>query len=342
MLSPPFSDNDAEGRQVLHKYAEHNPNLLVEVVRMINRRFPHVRLLFDMQARRAASAVVIQSSFRSYICRTRLLRSLLEMVCRMRASLVIKFWWRYTAYLRKRLRYVTILNRAVNAIDSKTVYMEADLFYFLTNEKHLYKMARTLEACDFHKVDFGFDENDNLRLVDHEDERSDAVATTRRNKQQNFQRRQSFWQTISPAEEMKVDHLPPYWMAWKPGSMNAKDAKLENKVGALLLTGAKLHLVSQTGKLRDPDVLSKGEVRRSVVLRGQEIRSLDASEIAKSGIMLMCMQFKNTLEAKRRVGMLLMKTFDPRQELYWYVLRKQRAEEEGSRVAKAKASQRCR
>jgi len=54
---------------------------------------------------------------------------------------------------------MTILNKAVKKIDSSTVYMEADLFYFLTNENHVGKMVKTMEGgradrrhCELHRV----------------------------------------------------------------------------------------------------------------------------------------------------------------------------------------------
>ena len=86
--------SDEKEENTLLKYTEQHPKVLTEVVRMIHRKFPRVKLVFEGQVERAASAVVIQSSFRAFLKRTRLVPSLLTLVCFRRAAMCIQYWWK--------------------------------------------------------------------------------------------------------------------------------------------------------------------------------------------------------------------------------------------------------
>ena len=72
-------------------------------------------------------------------------------------------------------------------------------------------------------------------------------------KRQIFKRRQKMWR----GGKGEIETLPA-WMEWKPESINEEGARLDGNIGALLLTGAQLHLVSQMGLLGDPDLVGEG------------------------------------------------------------------------------------
>ena len=85
----------------------------------------------------------------------------------------LQLWWRDWSGMKKRLRRLTLFSRLVEAIDSKTVYIEANLFYLLTNAGHCARMVNELGdggKKGFNRVDFGFDERDGVHLIEFEDD----------------------------------------------------------------------------------------------------------------------------------------------------------------------------
>ncbi|GMH73603.1 hypothetical protein TL16_g06236 [Triparma laevis f. inornata] len=313
----------------MFKFDEGRVKMMAEVVRMINRRFPHTLLIFDGQAARLAAAVVLQSVWRSYISRKELKPSALQRVCERRARIKIQNWWRDWSGVKRRIRHLTILNKAAKRVDSKTVYIEANMFYLLTNAKHCEGMVSALgnnhnrKKAGFNKVEFGFDEEDRVNLIEFEDEveggegeqrggvdgpvapltnvvKTNSPIISRRS---IFRKRQHMWQQIGHKKDLNLELIPD-WMEWKPTAMDGSGTKLNGNIGALLLTGVELNLVPQ-GPLLDPDVVKKGNVK---------VKSIDY--LQKRGVMLMCMKFKSVGEARKRVGLLAMKTFHLAMELY--------------------------
>ena len=114
-----------------------------------------------------------------------------------------------------------------------------------------------------------------------------------------------------PGQQCPPVEITPDWMySWKPHQTKKEDVKLNNNLGALLITGVELHLVPQ-GNIADPDLNNtKGGSR--VISINDNIEM----DFGRVGCMLMCMRFKSPIEAKRRAALIMMKTFDIVDELF--------------------------
>ncbi|GMH57277.1 hypothetical protein TrST_g8278 [Triparma strigata] len=330
-FSTAFNDSkweNAPGMR-LFKFDEGRVKMMAEIVRMINRRYPHTLLIFDGQAARLSAAVVLQSTFRSYRLRKSLRPSALQRLCERRARIKIQNWWRDWSGVKRRIRHLTILNQAAKRVDSKTVYIEANLFYLLTNAKHCEGMVKALEhgqhkKAGFNKIEFGFDESDRVYLVEFDDDGlEDPVSPTPIaplssnvvksaspfiSRRSIFRKRQHMWQQVGHKVDLNLELIPD-WMEWKPNVMDGSQAKLNGNIGALLLTGVELNLVPQ-GPLLDPDA------KRERGLGGKSVRAKSIDFLQRRGVMLMCMKFKSVEEARKRVGLLAMKTFHLKTQLY--------------------------
>jgi len=142
------------------QYTENSIRVISDVVRFLHRKNPEVRIIFRDQVTRAASAVVVQSAFRSWSTRVRLTPSLWDLVARKRATILLQLWWRAnsTNSIKRRMRRLTMLNKLTKMIDNTTIYIEAELFYLLSNPAYSLKMVESMKKCDFHDIEFGFDE----------------------------------------------------------------------------------------------------------------------------------------------------------------------------------------
>ena len=229
--------------------------------------------------------------------------------------------------MKKRLRRLTILNRCVGAIDSKTVYMEANLFYLLTNAAHCARMVQELGnfgRSGFDRVDFGFDNRDNVHLIEYENELSKGSvkvaimsevkkgskgSSPTKSRRSIFKRRQHMWQQIGDKVKLKLELIPD-WMDWKPSMMDNAQTKLNGNIGALLLSGVELNIVPQ-GPLRDPDL-----VKLSATSSLPPSLKHLMGDLHRRQVMLMGMKFRSVDEAKKRIGLLTMKTFQESNETY--------------------------
>jgi hypothetical protein len=119
------------------------------------------------------------------------------------------------------------------------------------------------------------------------------------------------WQQIGAKVKLKLELIPD-WMDWKPNVMDGGLTKLNGNIGALLLSGVELNIVPQ-GSLRDPDFV-KGEAK------APSLKHL-MDDMHRRQVMLMCMKFRSVEEAKRRMGLLAMKSFQDSTEVRscsWY------------------------
>ena len=252
-FSTAFNDSkweNAPGMR-LFKFDEGRVKMMAEIVRMINRRYPHTLLIFDGQAARMSAAVVLQSTFRSYGLRKSLRPSALQRLCERRARIKIQNWWRDWSGVKRRIRHLTILNQAAKRVDSKTVYIEANLFYLLTNAKHCEGMVKALEhgqhkKAGFNKIEFGFDESDRVYLVEFDDDGlEDPVSPTPIaplssnvvksaspfiSRRSIFRKRQHMWQQVGHKVDLNLELIPD-WMEWKPNVMDGSQAKLNGNIG---------------------------------------------------------------------------------------------------------------
>ena len=130
------------------------------------------------------------------------------------------------------------MDRAVKRIDSSTVYIEADLFYLLTNEVQAGKMVKAMEGnggggeggrrlCDLHKVDFGFSEKANrVELVARGAGDGGTGRVNFLTKKEIFKKRKKMWR-----ERKGEIEILPNWMEWKPETIAEEKAKLRGNLG---------------------------------------------------------------------------------------------------------------
>ena len=77
-----FHEKKRPSQNIMWKFDDSSTTMLAEVVRLINRRYPRILLIFDGQAERLSAAVVLQSVWRSCTLR----RNLMVRACEVSAS----------------------------------------------------------------------------------------------------------------------------------------------------------------------------------------------------------------------------------------------------------------
>jgi hypothetical protein len=345
-LNPRASTN-----QALMQYKENNVVYLAAVLRTIHRRYPHVRILFDAQVERSAASVTIQATFRSYLSRKQLRPTYLERVCYFRAAILVQRWYRMQTGMLRRMRWHSILNRRVNEINSATLYVEADLFWLLSNKVEVKKMQNivSLRAMRvgnvFTEQRFCF-EKERVYLMDDTDgatsndtklpnsivketpkklKKGQEPVAKLRSRKMNARRRRSV--AVGMMNSLLIDERTlalqrekfPDWMAFKPDIMEVDSSNpaqvqglLHDSVAALLLTGAELHLVTMGSVISDPDAVKPDNAAAAAAAAG--INSEKAKIEIPEGVMLMSVKFKDVAEARKRAALVLMKTFDVKKE----------------------------
>ena len=141
--------------------------VFARVARALRVNVPDAPILLYRDAWRASAARTIQAAVRSYGCRIRLSPSLEDRVLILRAVICIQRCWRMEPY-RHRMRLVTALHRASTSITSASLYVEADVFFILTNHAQTQRVRHDVPLPSLWDQ-FGFSEHGNVVLRSHDE-----------------------------------------------------------------------------------------------------------------------------------------------------------------------------
>ena len=86
-------------------------------------------IMSGYHVRASMAIIILQNAWRAYVVRRSI--NIRETLVDNRASTLLQRWWRTHLGLKRRLKFIHLLNSYVRKINSSTLFIEAEVYYIL-------------------------------------------------------------------------------------------------------------------------------------------------------------------------------------------------------------------